>query len=150
MRYFGQSPEVWLKDGQSPVSEADLAVDRYLKEVLLEARPDYGWISEETADDRVAAKRRRAFVIDPIDGTRAYIGGQSQWCVSVAIVEDGKPIAGVLQCPVLNEVIEAGKGFGASQNGLPISTRLPQDGHKIAMASAKEWWKFCQKRGVIA
>jgi myo-inositol-1(or 4)-monophosphatase len=52
-------------------------------------------------------------------------------------VEDGKPIAGVLQCPVLNEVIEAGKGFGASQNGLPISTRLPQDGHKIAMASAK-------------
>jgi len=137
MRYFGQSPEVWLKDGQSPVSEADLAVDHYLKEVLLEARPDYGWISEETADDRVAAKRRRAFVIDPIDGTRAYIGGQSQWCVSVAIVEDGKPIAGVLQCPVLNEVIEAGKGFGASQNGLPISTRLPQDGHKIAMASAK-------------
>ncbi len=125
MRYFGQSPEVWLKDGHSPVSEADFAVDSYLKEALLDARPDYGWISEETTDDRTVAKRRRAFVIDPIDGTRGFINGQSQWCVSVAIVEDGKPIAGVLQCPVVNEVIEAGKGFGASQNGMPIQTRLP-------------------------
>lgn len=62
MRYFGQSPEVWLKDGQSPVSEADFAVDSYLKEVLLEARPDYGWISEETTDDRAAAVRNRALL----------------------------------------------------------------------------------------
>lgn len=54
MRYFGRSPEVWLKDGSSPVSEADLAVDRYLKDVLLKARPDYGWISEETVDERAA------------------------------------------------------------------------------------------------
>ncbi|GLU28350.1 3'(2'),5'-bisphosphate nucleotidase CysQ [Brucella sp. NBRC 12950] len=137
MRYFGRSPEVWLKDGLSPVSEADLAVDRYLKDALLDARPDYGWISEETVDERVAAQRRRAFVIDPIDGTRAYIGGKAQWCVSLAIVEDGKPIAGVLQCPVLSEVIEAGKGLGASQNGLPIHTRLPVGGEKIALASAK-------------
>ncbi|MBC8718353.1 3'(2'),5'-bisphosphate nucleotidase CysQ [Ochrobactrum sp. Marseille-Q0166] len=137
MRYFGQSPEVWFKEGQSPVSEADFAVDTYLKQVLLEARPDYGWISEETTDDRTLQHRRRAFVVDPIDGTRAFIGGQSQWCVSVAVVEDGKPIAGVLQCPVLSEVIEAGKGFGASQNGLPIQTRLPPPGEKISMASAK-------------
>lgn len=137
MRYFGQSPEVWFKEGQSPVSEADFAVDTYLKQVLLEARPDYGWISEETTDDRADAVRRRSFVIDPIDGTRGFINGQSQWCVSVAIVEDGKPIAGVLQCPVLNEVIEAGKGFGASQNGLPIQTHLPPPGEKISMASAK-------------
>ncbi|MCL7999619.1 3'(2'),5'-bisphosphate nucleotidase CysQ [Brucella sp. 21LCYQ03] len=137
MRYFGQSPEVWFKEGQSPVSEADFAVDTYLKQVLLEARPDYGWISEETTDDRADAVRRRSFVIDPIDGTRGFINGQSQWCVSLAIVEDGKPIAGVLQCPVLNEVIEAGKGFGASQNGLPVQTRLPPPGEKIAMASAK-------------
>ncbi|WP_273726977.1 3'(2'),5'-bisphosphate nucleotidase CysQ [Brucella gallinifaecis] len=137
MRYFGQSPEVWFKEGQSPVSEADFAVDTYLKQVLLEARPEYGWISEETTDDRTLQHRRRAFVVDPIDGTRAFIGGQSQWCVSVAVVEDGKPIAGVLQCPVLSEVIEAGKGFGASQNGLPIQTRLPPPGEKISMASAR-------------
>lgn len=147
MRYFGQSPEVWLKDGQSPVSEADFAVDNYLKEVLLDARPDYGWISEETTDDRAAAQRRRAFVIDPIDGTRGFINGQSQWCVSVAIVEDGKPIAGVLQCPVVNEVIEAGKGFGASQNGMPIQTRLPPPGEKSRWLRQSEWSMFCLKAG---
>ncbi|MGN6449273.1 MAG: inositol monophosphatase family protein, partial [Brucella intermedia] len=99
MRYFGRSPEVWLKDGVSPVSEADLAVDRYLKEVLLNARPDYGWISEETVDDRVVAKRSIAFVVDTIYGTRAYIAGQDQWCVSIAVIENGRPLAGVLECP---------------------------------------------------
>jgi len=137
MRYFGRSPEVWLKDGVSPVSEADLAVDRYLKEVLLNARPDYGWISEETVDERVAAKRSRAFVIDPIDGTRAYIAGQDQWCVSIAVVENGRPLAGVLECPAREELIEAGKGVGASQNGAAIRVRLPLPGEQVTVASAR-------------
>ncbi len=137
MRYFGRSPEVWLKDGHSPVSEADLAVDRYLKDVLLSARPDYGWISEETDDERAKAKRRRAFVVDPIDGTRAYIAGQDQWCVSIAIVEDGRPIAGVLECPVRKELIEAGLGLGAVQNDAPIQVKLPPEGEKVTIASAR-------------
>ncbi|PWL17457.1 3'(2'),5'-bisphosphate nucleotidase CysQ [Falsochrobactrum shanghaiense] len=137
MRYFGQSPEVWLKDGRSPVSEADMAVDHYLREVLLEARPDYGWISEETIDERAVAPRDRTFIVDPIDGTRAYIGGQDQWCISIAIVENGKPLAGVLQCPARGEVIEAGKGLGASQNGMPIRVHVPPAGEKMAIASAR-------------
>lgn len=137
MRYFGQSPEVWLKEGQSPVSEADFAVDQYLKEVLLQARPEYGWISEETRDDRAVVERRRSFVIDPIDGTRGFIEGRDQWCVSVAVIENGKPIAGVLQCPALGEVFEAGKGFGVSQNGLPIRVNLPPSDQKVVIASAK-------------
>jgi len=137
MRYFGQAPEVWLKDGSSPVSEADLAVDRFLKDALLSARPDYGWISEETVDERAKAARQRYFVIDPIDGTRAYIGGQKQWCVSVAIVENGRPIAGVLECPVLLETLEAGKGLGAVQNNVPIHVQLPPDGQEITIASAR-------------
>lgn len=137
MRYFGRSPEVWLKDGVSPVSEADLAVDRYLKDVLLKARPDYGWLSEETIDERAAQKRSRAFVVDPIDGTRAYIAGQDQWCVSIAVVEDGRPLAGVLECPARKEFIEAGKGIGASQNGIAIHTKLPKPGEKISIASAR-------------
>jgi len=137
MRYFGRSPEVWLKDGSSPVSEADLAVDRYLKDVLLKARPDYGWISEETVDERVAQKRSRAFVVDPIDGTRAYIAGQDQWCVSIAIVEKGRPLAGVLECPARTELIEAGKGIGASQNGAAIHVKLPSSGEQVTIASAR-------------
>jgi len=137
MRYFGQSPEVWLKDGVSPVSEADLAVDRYLKGVLLNARPDYGWISEETVDERAAVKRSRAFVVDPIDGTRAFIAGQDQWCVSIAIVENGRPLAGVLECPARNELIEAGNGIGALQNGIAIHASLPGPGEQIVIASAR-------------
>lgn len=137
MRYFGRSPEVWLKDGVSPVSEADLAVDRYLKEVLLNARPDYGWISEETVDDRAAAKRSRAFVVDPIDGTRAYIAGQDQWCVSIAVIENGRPLAGVLECPARAELIVAGKGVGASQNGAAIRVRLPSPDEQVTIASAR-------------
>lgn len=137
MRYFGRSPEVWLKDGSSPVSEADLAVDRYLKDVLLKARPDYGWISEETVDERAAEKRSRAFVVDPIDGTRAYIAGQDQWCISIAVVENGRPLAGVLECPARNELIEAGKGVGASQNGAVIRVRLPSPGEQVTIASAR-------------
>ncbi|MBC2887054.1 3'(2'),5'-bisphosphate nucleotidase CysQ [Ochrobactrum sp. CM-21-5] len=137
MRYFGHSPEVWLKDGHSPVSEADLAVDRYLKDVLLKARPEYGWISEETIDERADVKRRRAFVVDPIDGTRAYIAGQDQWCVSIAIVENGRPLAGVLECPARKEFIEAGRGIGALQNGDHIHVKLPPPGEYITIASAR-------------
>lgn len=137
MSYFGQSPEVWLKDGRSPVSEADMAVDAYLREVLLEARPDYGWLSEETVDDRVSATRQRTFVVDPIDGTRGFIAGQDQWCISVAIIENGRPLAGVLQCPARAEVIEAGKGIGAFQNGMPIRTHLPAAGEKLIIASPR-------------
>ncbi|MEN3399372.1 3'(2'),5'-bisphosphate nucleotidase CysQ [Brucella melitensis] len=137
MHYFGRAPEVWLKDGVSPVSEAELAVDRFLKETLLAARPDYGWISEETVDERAAAERSRAFVVDPIDGTRAYIGGQDQWCVSIAIIENGSPVAGVLECPVREELLEAGKGLGARQNGCRIHTKVPLAGEEITIAFAR-------------
>ncbi|GHD14053.1 3'(2'),5'-bisphosphate nucleotidase CysQ [Tianweitania populi] len=121
MRYFKQSPEVWWKEGQSPVSEADYAVDKFLRETLIAARPDYGWLSEETADnlDRLSAKR--TFVVDPIDGTRAYIEGKATWCVSIGVVEDGRSIAGVLDCPVKNEIFEAALGGGARLNGHAIS-----------------------------
>ncbi|RCS25158.1 3'(2'),5'-bisphosphate nucleotidase CysQ [Phyllobacterium salinisoli] len=136
MRFFGRDPEVWMKEGQSPVSEADMAVDAFLKEALLTARPGYGWISEETVDDRAVLARRRVFVVDPIDGTRAFIAGQDMWCVSIGIVEDGRPLAGVLDCPARGEAIEASLGTGARQNGRDIRVvdLASQDRLKIAMA----------------
>ncbi len=136
MRYFGRSPEVWLKDGRSPVSEADMAVDRFLKDALLAARPDYGWISEETADERGEAERLRSFVVDPIDGTRAYIAGGDQWCVSVAVVEAGRPLAGVLQCPVRGEALSAMRGAGATQNGEAIRAAASA-GERFTIAAAR-------------
>lgn len=123
MGYFGRDPQVWMKPGESPVTAADFAVDAFLKETLLKARPDYGWLSEETADspDRLGA--RRTFVVDPIDGTRAFIEGKKTWCVSIAVVEEGRTIAGVLDCPALDEIYEAHAHTPALRNGRSVAVR---------------------------
>jgi myo-inositol-1(or 4)-monophosphatase len=125
MRYFRETPEVWMKGGTSPVSEADFAVDRFLAEFLLSARPGYGWLSEETADTPERLAARRTFVVDPIDGTRGFLEGKDTWCVSVAVVEGGRPLAGVLDCPATGEVYAAIQGEGATRNGTPIRVREP-------------------------
>lgn len=123
MSYFRQNPEAWFKDGQSPVSAADIAADRFLHEVLRTARPHYGWLSEETADgpDRLATER--VFVVDPIDGTRAFLAGWPTWGVSVAVVARGRPLAGVLECPAKAETFHAVVGGGAFLNGRAIRIR---------------------------
>jgi len=115
--FFKQSPEVWLKGGTSPVSEADYAADSFLNRTLLAARPDYGWLSEEAADDAARLAAKRTFVVDPIDGTRGFLEGRSEWCVSIAVVERGRPIAGVLECPARKETYSAALGAGAFKNG---------------------------------
>lgn len=137
MGFYGKDPEVWLKNGHSPVSEADLAVDRFLQGFLLRERPDYGWISEETATDQQLTGRKRAFVVDPIDGTRAFLAGDNQWCVSIAVIEDGKPRCGVLDVPVRKEVLTAAYGQGAFQNGEAISASLPGDGCNYPVAMSR-------------
>lgn len=132
LRYFGKNPEVWMKGGTSPVSEADYAADTYLRDTLLAARPDYGWLSEETADGPERLSARRIFVVDPIDGTRGFLDGQKFWCVSVAVVEDGKPIAGVLECPAAHETYWATPGAGAFLNGKRIQVRNIPDIAELA------------------
>jgi myo-inositol-1(or 4)-monophosphatase len=107
------------KDG-TPVTTADLAVDRWLREHLSAARPDYGWMSEETDDDDERLARRRVFIVDPIDGTRAFIKGQPWWGVSIAVVEAGRPVCGVLRAPDRDETFEAAAGQGARLNGAAI------------------------------
>jgi myo-inositol-1(or 4)-monophosphatase len=108
------------KEGGSPVTNGDMAVDALLKERLLAARPDYGWLSEETLDDPARLEKRRIFLVDPIDGTSAYVKGRDWWTVCIAVVEDGRPVAGVVIAPALNEVYEATAGQGARLNGKPI------------------------------
>ncbi|WP_246666263.1 3'(2'),5'-bisphosphate nucleotidase CysQ [Aquamicrobium sp. LC103] len=125
MRYFRKDPDVWMKEGSSPVSEADMAVDRFLRETLLRARPDYGWLSEETVDDKKRLEARRTFVVDPIDGTRAFIAGNSTWCVSIAVVEDGASLVGVLDCPAKQEVYLAMSGGPATRNGVTLAVNPP-------------------------
>ncbi|PDS75755.1 3'(2'),5'-bisphosphate nucleotidase CysQ [Rhizobium sp. L43] len=120
--FFNQSPEVWWKNGdRSPVSAADFAANKTLETILRKARPDYGWLSEETDDDADRLARETVFIIDPIDGTRAFLGGQKVWCVSVAVVHRGRPVAGVLYAPALEELYEAVEGGVAVKNGVPLA-----------------------------
>lgn len=112
--------ETQYKAGNSPVTNADLAADRLLKDRLMSARPDYGWLSEETADDPARLAKRRLFVVDPIDGTRAFLRGRPWWAVSVAVVEGDRPIAGVVTAPQLAETYAAVAGGGATLGGQPI------------------------------
>lgn len=111
---------VWNKGPGDPVSEADLAADALLKERLLDARPGYGWLSEETADDRSRLTARRAFVVDPLDGTRAFVKDRAEFAVSVAVIEDGRPVAAAIYDPSARALYTAARGGGAWRDDAPI------------------------------
>lgn len=135
MSHFRKDPEVWYKnEGRSPVSEADIAIDKLLKQVLLNARPDYGWLSEELEDTEHRLADRRVFIVDPIDGTRAYVGGRPDWCVSVGLVEDGRPVAGVLAAPARGEVWKAHLGGGAFLNNDRLLATDAVSGDRLRVA----------------
>ena len=104
-------------DDNTPVTNADLAADALLTSRLRAARPAYGWLSEETADDPERMSCRRIFVVDPIDGTRAFLKDRPWWSVAIAVVEDGLPVAGVVFAPELGETYAAAIGQGATLNG---------------------------------
>jgi myo-inositol-1(or 4)-monophosphatase len=111
---------VEIKPDKTQVTNADFATDALLTQRLRTARPDYGWLSEETADNADRLSNRRLFVVDPIDGTRAFIRDRPWWSVSIAVVEDGLPIAGVVFAPDVEETYTAIAGQGAFMNGAPI------------------------------
>lgn len=137
--HFHGDPAVWTKSGGSPVSEADLAADRLLAERLRRERPDYGWLSEETADGPDRLARRRLFVVDPIDGTRAFLAGSPWWAVSVAVVEADRPVAAVLRAPALDLTWTAVVGAGAFLDGRPVAVAAA-DRLEGARASAPRRW----------
>jgi myo-inositol-1(or 4)-monophosphatase len=139
LAYFKRDPKVWLKDGGSPVSEADLAVDRRLTEILRTARPDYGWLSEETVDSPERLERSRVFVIDPIDGTRAFLEGSDQWTISLAIVEDGRPISAVLVGPALSVSYWATAGGGAFDGKTRLKASATRDLSGALFASPRRY-----------
>jgi len=128
-RHFRATPKVWEKpDGAGPVTEADLEVDAMLRDTLCAARPGYGWLSEETPDSPDRLSRDTVFIVDPIDGTRAFIDGQPSFAHSLAVVRHGRPVAGVVYLPVRDRMFTASIGQGASLNGHPISAGGPASG----------------------
>jgi len=122
--YFRRDLKTWTKQNASPVSEADMAVDENLRTALLAARPDYGWLSEETADDKTRLGKSRIFICDPIDGTRGFIKGEDSWTICLSVIEDGVPLAGVVYAPVRDELYEAVRGQGARLNGRRLVRRV--------------------------
>jgi len=121
MKTFRADPRIWTKENESPVTEADLAIDRYLGETLRAARPDYGWLSEETEDDKSRLTRECVFIVDPIDGTKGYIKGGDDWTVSIAVARRGEPVAAALFRPVTGEMYCAVRDGGATRDGAKIS-----------------------------
>jgi hypothetical protein len=117
------------------VSEADYAADTFLRETLMAARPDYGWLSEETVDTPARHRAQRLFVVDPIDGTRGFLDGGNEWCVSVAVVEAGRPVVGVLQAPARKERFWAVSGEGAFLDGARL--RVAEPGQPPQLAGPK-------------
>jgi len=117
---FRETKRSWTKSDGSPVSETDLLIDGFLRERLLGARPDYGWLSEETSDDLARLGKRRLWLVDPIDGTSAFLGGTDHWSIAVALIEDGRPVAASVLRPVTGEHYRATKARGALLNGRSI------------------------------
>jgi myo-inositol-1(or 4)-monophosphatase len=107
--------EAEYKVGHDPVTEADKAVDTVLRKNLL--RDDEGWLSEESVDDPVRLHKKRVWIVDPLDGTREFVAGIPEFCVSVAMVEDGSPVAGGICNPATNETFIGSLETGVTYNG---------------------------------
>lgn len=111
----------WTKGASSPVSEADIAANDLLRDRLQKAEPDYGWLSEESADEAARLDKASVWIVDPIDGTRSFLAGRDDWCISAALVTRGIPVAAAVFAPASEEFFLAVKGYGATLNGHGIA-----------------------------
>ena len=144
---FGVPLKSWTKGASSPVSEADMAVDALLRDGLKAAAPDVAWLSEESTDDPVRLKAPRVWIVDPIDGTRGYIAGLTDWCVSAALVENGRPVVACLFAPVSDEFFMAVVGSGATRNGAAIAASPGAGLADVRFAGPKN---FLERLGTVA
>jgi myo-inositol-1(or 4)-monophosphatase len=134
-----------MKGFNDPVTSADLAADRILKEHLLTAFPEDGWLSEETVDDPLRLQKSRVWVIDPIDGTRMYIKGEPEYVVSAALVEEGVSVLGAIYNPSTDEFVLASKGQGATCNGESIRAEREM-GKRLYMVTGRGGLGFLKRQ----
>ena len=118
--YYGGSYKSWHKSHGNPVTEADIEIDGFLKHHLLAARPNYGWLSEETEDDPDRLSRESVFVVDPIDGTYGFLKQRPQFTIVAAVVRQGRPVAASIHNPITGEMFAATQNCGAQKNGATI------------------------------
>lgn len=120
-RMAGATLKSWTKAHDSPVSEADIAVDEFLRDRLAAILPGCGWLSEESHDDQTRLAASLLWIVDPIDGTRAYLAGLADWSISVALVREGRPVVACIYAPVEEALFAAAAGTGACLNDSPIA-----------------------------
>jgi myo-inositol-1(or 4)-monophosphatase len=126
LRYWKRNPKTWEKGDEGPVTEADIAVNDALAQLLRSARPGYGWLSEETPDTAARLECEYVFILDPIDGTRAFIAGEDSFSHAIAIARHGQVTAGVVFLPALDRLFAATETGPATLNGAPIhASTLP-------------------------
>lgn len=136
--FTGRTARRWDKaGGAGPVTEADLAVNDMLHSVLTLARPDYGWLSEETEDGVVRLDRERVFIVDPIDGTRSFTEGSGTWAHAIAVAERGEVTAAVIYLPRRGLLYTAARGAGAHLNGRAITASGVGDFAQACILAAK-------------
>lgn len=145
LRYWKQAPKVWDKGADGPVTEADLAVNAALLSTLRGARPGYGWLSEETPDTAERLQCEQLFIIDPIDGTRAFIAGEDSFSHSLAVVRGGEVTAACVYLPAQDRLYAAHLNGPALCNGAVIgcSARAAPDGAALLTPKASlapEFW----------
>lgn len=122
--FFRRELKSWTKGNASPVTEADIQIDQFLRQSLCAARPAYGWLSEESADDGSRLAHETIFVVDPIDGTRGFMRGEDSWTICLSVVHRGQAVAGVVYAPARDELYEAALGEGARLNGEMLTRRV--------------------------
>ncbi len=131
------SARVWSKSGGSPVTEADMAVDAFLKRELSRAVPEAGWLSEETADDPARLGRALVWIVDPIDGTRAFLSGSHDWSIAIALLAGGRPLLGIVHAPAHEAFYEARRGHGALRDGVRLEASAAARPAAISVAGPK-------------
>jgi len=137
MKYYKSKYEIRDKSYHNPVTTADQATDKYLRETLTKAYPEYGWLSEETVDSKERLSHSRTWVVDPLDGTKEFIEGVPHFVVSIALVEEGEPIIGVLYNPASKELFTASKGSGAFLNGEKLSCSREKDFKNMVILNSR-------------
>lgn len=140
----------WIKGASSPVSEADIAVNDLIRARLQSATPDYGWLSEESVDDAARLAAGKVWIVDPIDGTRSYLAGRDDWCVSVALVEDGTPLLAAVYAPATDEFFTAARGHGARRNGAPLRAEAGSALNWARMAGPKPLMQRLAQSSAVA
>lgn len=137
LRFWKANPRTWEKGADGPVTEADIAANTYLHQTLQSARPDHGWLSEESDHDPKRLTAAHCFIIDPIDGTRAFIAGESPWAVSLAIAHHGRITAAAVFLPAQDKLFAAALGAGATLNGEPIRASQQSDPDTAKILASK-------------